>query len=263
MSQNHLPTNEEITLDALSGSFKIYQYRRGHRFSTDDLLVAWFAASRMRHATQCLDLGSGIGTVPLILAWCLPKLHILGVEAQSASVLLARYSIEKNQLESRIEVREADFRNGEAAGLGDRKFDLITSSPPYFPTTHGVLPEHPQKLACRFEVRGNIADYCATAARHLETGGRFFTVFPVQPQFQRDRLEQGAARAGLMVTREKPVVLKEGSPPLLGLFEMMRREDVDGISAQDRVEEPVVVRTHLGEVSSDYQRIKAQIGFSV
>ena len=35
----------EETLDALSGHFRIYQLRRGHRFSTDDLLTAWYGTS--------------------------------------------------------------------------------------------------------------------------------------------------------------------------------------------------------------------------
>ena len=33
----------ETTLDRLTGGWRIYQLRRGHRFSTDDVLTAWTA----------------------------------------------------------------------------------------------------------------------------------------------------------------------------------------------------------------------------
>ena len=33
------------TLDAISGFFRLFQLRDGHRFSTDDLLTAWYGTS--------------------------------------------------------------------------------------------------------------------------------------------------------------------------------------------------------------------------
>ena len=50
----------ELTLDALTRDFRIYQRRRGHRTSVDDLLTAWYAT---RGPTPCtmLDLGTGTG----------------------------------------------------------------------------------------------------------------------------------------------------------------------------------------------------------
>ena len=66
-------------------------------------------------------------------------------------------------------------------------------SPPYFPVGSGIEGDHPQKVACRFELRGDIADYCAVAVRHLAPGGVFACVFP-QPDGQRERLLEAAAR---------------------------------------------------------------------
>ena len=87
------------------------------------------------------------------------------VEAQSESVILAKKSARYNGLDDRFEIREGDFRAPEVL-RAEEKFDLITGSPPYFPPEAGVKSEHPQKLACRFELRGTVADYSATAARH-------------------------------------------------------------------------------------------------
>ena len=159
------------TLDAISGHFRLFQLRDGHRFSTDDILTAWYGTTWCPTARTALDLGSGIGTVGMISAWRLPGAKFVTVEAQTDSVTLARKSRLYNGLTERYEIREGDFR-APTSLQPQEKFELITGSPPYFPPDAGVPSEHPQKLACRFELRGTVADYCTTAARHLAPGGR-------------------------------------------------------------------------------------------
>jgi tRNA1Val (adenine37-N6)-methyltransferase len=211
------------TLDAISGHFRLFQLRDGHRFSTDDILTAWYGTSWCPAARTALDLGSGIGTVGMICAWRLPGAKFVTVEAQSESVLLARKSARYNGLTDRYEIREGDFRDS-AILQTDGKFDLITGSPPYFPQGAGIESEHPQKFACRFELRGTIADYCATAAKHLAPGGFFACVFPHEPA-QLARVEAAAKNSGLVIVRKRPVVFREGDPALVGLFGLMRAED--------------------------------------
>ena len=36
---------EGESLDAISGYFRLFQLKNGHRFSTDDVLVAWYGTS--------------------------------------------------------------------------------------------------------------------------------------------------------------------------------------------------------------------------
>ena len=67
---------EPTTLDALTGDFVMYQRKNGHRYSTDDLLTAWYAtvhgaAHRDTGAPppRLCDLGTGIGSVGLSVAW--------------------------------------------------------------------------------------------------------------------------------------------------------------------------------------------------
>ena len=102
------------TLDAISGHFRIFQLRDGHRFSTDDVLTAWYGTSWVPSASRVLDLGSGIGSVGMIAAWRLPGARVVTIEAQAESVRLARTSAAYNGLESRCEIRHADFRSPEA-----------------------------------------------------------------------------------------------------------------------------------------------------
>src|SRR5262245_5606972 len=93
------------TLDAISGHFRIFQLRNGHRFSTDDVLTAWYGTSWVPSARRVLDLGSGIGSVGMIAAWRLPAATFVAVEAQEQSVNLARKSALYNGLVDRYEIR--------------------------------------------------------------------------------------------------------------------------------------------------------------
>ena len=248
------------TLDAISGRFRLFQLRDGHRFSTDDILTAWYGTSWCPTARTALDLGSGIGTVGMICAWRLPGAKFVTVEAQSDSVALAKKSARYNGIEDRYEIREGDFRH---AGIlrADEKFDLITGSPPYFPQGAGIESEHPQKLACRFELRGTIADYCATAAKHLAPGGFFACVFPHEPA-QLARVEAGAREAGLIIVRKRPVVFREGDPALVGLFGLMRADDLpEWFRGQTWTEPDLTIRTREGKIYPEYSAVKLAIGF--
>lgn len=248
------------TLDAISGHFRLFQLRDGHRFSTDDILTGWYGTSWCPTASTALDLGSGIGTVSTVVAWRLPGARLVTVEAQERSLALAKKSVRYNGLESRVELRAGDFRDPGVLREEER-FDLITGSPPYFPPGTGVESEHPQKLACRFELRGTVADYCATAARHLALGGFFACVFPAEPQ-QRARVDAGAKAAGLTIVRMRPVVFREGDPPLVGLFGMMRSTDLPPAFREKTWTEPdLIIRARDGSIHPEYSAVKLAIGF--
>ena len=248
------------TLDAISGHFRLFQLRDGHRFSTDDILTAWYGTSWCPTARTALDLGSGIGTVGMICAWRLPGAKLVTIEAQSESVALARKSLVYNGLVDRFEIREGDFRAPEIL-RADEKFELITGSPPYFPPEAGVKSGHPQKLACRFELRGTITDYCAAAAKHLALGGFFACVFPHEPA-QLARVEAAAKNSNLIIVRKRPVVFREGDPALVGLFGMMRAEDLpEWFRGQTWTEPELIIRTRDGKIHPEYSAVKLAIGF--
>jgi tRNA1(Val) A37 N6-methylase TrmN6 len=248
----------EETLDAISGHFRLFQLRDGHRFSTDDLLTAWYGSTWAPSASTVLDLGSGIGSVGMIAAWRLTGARFVTVEAQSESVLLAQKSAAYNGLSHRYDIRHGDFR--DAASLGEaERFDLVLGSPPYFPPGSGIAGDHPQKVACRFELRGDIQDYARVASRHLAPGGLFACIFPEE---QRTRVEAAAGAGDLVIVRRRPVVFREGEPPLVTLFAMVRQSDLPpAIHDRTWVEPSLIIRTAEGDVHPEYSAIKLAIGF--
>jgi tRNA1Val (adenine37-N6)-methyltransferase len=146
----------ELTDDAITERFRILQRRRGHRYSLDDVLTAWEAAHAAPWARACLELGSGIGSVLLMLAHALPEARFVAVEAQRNSFKLLTENVRRNKLEARVALVHGDLRGQRFAdGPG---FQLITGTPPYVPPGQATPSSDSQKAFCRQEFRGGVED---------------------------------------------------------------------------------------------------------
>ena len=137
----------ETTNDLLVGDWFIHQLRRGHRFNTDDLLLAWLARRERPDAETVLDLGCGVGSVGLLtLAGLSPDARLVGVEAQAVSAALYRRTLAQNGLEARVTAREGDLRD-PATGEAQGRFDLVLANPPYLPESAALRSPNPQRAA--------------------------------------------------------------------------------------------------------------------
>jgi tRNA1Val (adenine37-N6)-methyltransferase len=230
----------------LAGDWRILQRTGGHRFSLDDLVTAHFAA-RAAHPERLLDLGCGIGSVLLFLAWRFPGARCLGIEAQPVSAGMARRSVAWNGADDRCEVRLEDFRQA----VIEERFDLITGTPPYFPRGTGTESEGVQRGPCRFEHRGGIEAYCAAAAPLLKVGAPFVGCAPA---VQGERVREAARSAGLHVERWREVIPRAGKAPLFSVF-ALKREALREIG-----EPPLVVRDERGRRTEEFVALRAEMG---
>ncbi len=243
----------------LAGNWRILQRTDGHRTSLDDLLTAHLAATLMDpRPARCLDLGCGIGSVLLFMAWSFPTAQILGVEAQAVSAALARRSIAWNGIGDRATVVTADFRTDfDLRTVGVLKtesaFDLVTGTPPYFPVGAGPESDRVQRAPCRFEHRGGIEAYCLAAAPMLAAGAPFVAC---EAWNQRERVEPAAGVAGLRLVRWREVVPREGKDPLLCIFAMRAAEHAEPLLTLPSL----VVRDATGGRTAEFKAIRAAMG---
>lgn len=239
---------EPVSIDALTGAWRIAQREAGHRHSADDVLTAWFALREAPGAPSALDLGTGIGGVGLLVLWGLgDAARLVAIEAQAISFRLLQANLAGNELTSRVEAIHGDLRD-----LADsRRFPLVTGSPPYFPLGTGIVPADSQKAHARFELRGDVADYARAAARHLTDDGVFAFCFPTP---QKDRALAAVQAAGLVTTRIQDVIPRTSLRPLFTLFAARRA----GNLVED---EPFVVREQSGELTAAMQAVRRGFGF--
>jgi tRNA1Val (adenine37-N6)-methyltransferase len=237
----------------LCGDWRILQRTDGHRWSLDDLVTAWFAAEQVTAPPgRILDLGSGIGSVLLMLAWRFPAAVATGIEAQALSVDLARRSIAWNGAADRCRVHLGDLRDDmRLAAVG--AVDLVTGTPPYLPIGTARESRRVQKGPCNFEHRGGIEAYCGAAARALVPTGVFVVC---EQAAQEERVHAAAHAAGLVVTHTLPVIPRAGKPPLFAVHAMRRSgADIDPVTLL-----ALVVRERDGTRTTDFQRVREAMG---
>ncbi len=247
---------EGETLDFICGHFRIFQYAKGHRYSTDDVLTAWYGTTHAPRVGRAADLGSGIGSVALISAWRLPGATFCTVEAQEISLRLARKTVRFNGLESRFTLYHGDLRDASILA-NEEPFDLVTGSPPYFPPGTATVAVHTLAIPARIEVRGSVAGYAKAAARILAPGGLFAFVFPT---LQTDRALSAVDDANLKLIRRRDIIFKEGDAPLITLFAASRKEDIPP-TFEPLIERPLTIRTKEGGVDPEYSAIRLSFGF--
>jgi tRNA1(Val) A37 N6-methylase TrmN6 len=249
------------TLDYLCGYWRLFQYEKGHRFSVDDVLTAWFGSVCCPSAGRIADLGSGIGSVGMAAAWHCPGAVVHTVEAQAISARLARKSAIFNGVAERYTIHEGDLRDPELFA-GEAPFDLVLGSPPYWPVGSRTEAQHPQAIPARLEVRGTIADYAKAAARILAPGGTFVCVFPLD---QIERAEDAYREAGLTLLQRQDVVFKEGETYGIGLFAGVRSADLPEqfltASVLPVVPEPLVIRNAKGRFTPRFALVRLAMGF--
>lgn len=149
-----------ITLSVPEGAFPL---------STDSILLSDFV--KLPRNAQVLDLGSGCGTLGLLLCARDDSCHITGLELSSSDHRGAEENIKRNGLGNRMTSICADLR-AIPEDLSPGSFQICISNPPYF--TGGApsrsTPTARQDGSCRME------DLFSSAEKMLKFGGDFALV---------------------------------------------------------------------------------------
>ena len=156
------------------GKIRLTQDRFGYRFSIDAVLLAHFADPRS--GDKVLDLGTGCGIIPLILAYRQPHISLYGVEVQTALADLAISNVRENRLEDRITVVCTDMKLLRPA-MTAGPVDLVVCNPPFRRQGSGRLNPDVQRAVARHEIKANLSDVIQTSHRMLRKAGRLVLIY--------------------------------------------------------------------------------------
>lgn len=169
--------NQQTNDTFFNGKLHIRQDPAGYRFSLDAILLASHAQPRAQE--RVLDLGTGCGIIPLLLAYRHPNITAFGVEIQKELARIAVANVNANQYQNQITVLCRDMRDLKPDSIGG-PVDLVVCNPPYHKPKTGRLNPDRQRAIARHELKINLAEMLQTAKRMLRTAGRFVTIYAAE-----------------------------------------------------------------------------------
>ena len=201
MPMEYLPNG--LTLEIPEGVFPL---------GTDSMALANFV--RLSGSPRVLDLGSGAGTLGLLLCASNGGCSVTGLECDPRAQTAALENIRRNALETRLHSICADIRQIPRL-FASGSFTAVVSNPPYF---SGGPKSAAYPLARREEL-WPLEDWIAAAAWSLKFGGDFYMVY--RPEGLA-RVISLASREGLEAKRLRLLRHREGAEVSLILLQFRR-----------------------------------------
>ena len=127
------PINRTID-KILKGKISIIQFRNGFRYGFDAVFLAAFVNNFLLHYKKqdvlLADVGSGVGTISLIIAYKNEKIKLTAIENNNQYLELARENIINNNFQNKIKLLNSDVFNINKELVNT--FDIVVSNPPFY-----------------------------------------------------------------------------------------------------------------------------------
>ena len=204
-------------------------------FGMDAVLLSGFA--KVKVGEHVLDLGTGTGILPLLLAAKTQASHFVGLEIQTESADMAARSVALNHLEQKIEIRNGDIKDASEI-FGASSFDVITTNPPYMIDRHGLSCANQAKAVARHEILCTLDDVLRESAKILKPKGRFYMV---HRPFRLAEILSKMVHYGIEPKRMRLVYPFADKKPNMVLL-----EGIKGANSRLSVEKPLIVYKENG-----------------
>ncbi len=173
MTTNNLLKDGERLDDLQCKGYHIIQDPARFCFGMDAVLLSGFA--KAKKGEKVLDLGTGTGIIPILMAAKTEGESFTALEIQEESADMARRSVSYNHLDDKVKIVTGDIKDASKI-FGASSFHVITTNPPYMIGTHGENSPSEAKAIARHEVLCTLDDILRESARLLMPGGRFYMV---------------------------------------------------------------------------------------
>ncbi|MDQ2086366.1 tRNA1(Val) (adenine(37)-N6)-methyltransferase [Herbivorax sp. ANBcel31] len=213
--------NERID-DLQYKGLKIIQKEDAFCFGLDAVLVANF--TDIKKNDFVVDLGTGTGIIPILIAGKTEAKSILGIEIQEDMAEMAKRSIKLNDIGDRVKIICGDLKKSVDI-LGSSKFNVIVSNPPYMNAGGGLLSESNTKAVSRHEIFCTLEDVVKASEKLLKPKGQLAMVhrpdrlvdiiwlmrkYSIEPKYMRFVHPSAKKKANLILVKG----IKHGRPQL-------------------------------------------------
>lgn len=159
--------------DLQLNGLRIIQDTESFCFGVDAVLLSYIAENTK--AESIMDLCTGNGIVPILLAGKTNAKRICGIEIQEKQADLAKRSVSLNGLENRVFIYNMDLKDA-VNEFKKGSFDAVTCNPPYIENSGGIINEKSEKAIARHEIMCTLEDVIKVSSELLAPLGRFYMV---------------------------------------------------------------------------------------
>lgn len=172
MEQKLVKDHERVD-DLQCNGLHLIQNPQGFCFGIDAVLLSNFC--EIKRGWKVIDLGTGTGIIPILLAGKTEASEIKGVEIQEDVAEMASRSVKLNSLQNRVKIINDDLNN-----IFDHEepqsFNVVTSNPPYMNEGGGLINPENKKAISRHEVKCTLEDIVRVSSKLLKDKGHFYMV---------------------------------------------------------------------------------------
>lgn len=166
--------NEGERLEDLQiGGYRLIQNPAAFCFGIDAVLLSDFTRAEPNEIV--VDIGTGSGVIPILLAAKGKGSRFVGLEINPTTAEMAQRSVDLNDLQDKINITVGDIKH--ANDLFKRaSIDVVVSNPPYMAKGEGILNAEDSKAAAKHELLCDLEDVISGASDMLKFSGHFYMV---------------------------------------------------------------------------------------
>ena len=171
---------KNFTVDKiLRGKISIIQLKKGFRYGFDTVFLAAFVNGYLKKLKKkkisLADVGSGVGTISLIIAYQNDKINITAIENNDTYLEIANENIVRNNFQKKINVIKGDIFYVENDLIN--RFDIVVTNPPFYDRKQKKSENELENYATRII---NYESWIENSVKLLKDKGMIFLIIPTR-----------------------------------------------------------------------------------
>ena len=170
--------SNNVTVDKiLKGKISIIQLKKGFRYGFDTVFLAAFVNGYLKKLKKkkisLVDVGSGVGTISLIIAYMNEEINVTAIENNDSYLEIANENILRNNFQKKINLMKKDIFNIDNDLIN--RFDIVVTNPPFYDQYQKKSENELDNYAKRIL---NYESWIENSVKLLKDKGLIFLIIP-------------------------------------------------------------------------------------